>query len=336
MRDHGGDMDRAIAAYGAGDWLDLSTGINAVPYPLPDMPAHAWGALPTRAEMAALEAQAKQTYKAAGAGCIALAGAQGAIQLVPRLAQAGTARVLGPTYNEHAASLRAQGWEVAEVPDPALLRGADLAVVVNPNNPTGGSHTVPSLIELATQVGLLVVDESFADPTPDLSILPHLEALSAGARVLVLRSFGKFYGLAGARLGFALGPVDLIDQMRALAGPWAVSGPAIACGMAALVDTVWQDQTTARLAQDCARLDDLAAAAEWTYIGGTHLFRSYMTPDAQAVQDHLARHKIWSRIFPWSDGWVRLGLPPVSGWNRLETAFAAMPGAASSEKEHTG
>ncbi|TNF19403.1 MAG: threonine-phosphate decarboxylase [Rhodobacteraceae bacterium] len=318
MRDHGGDLDRAQARYGAGDWLDLSTGINPVPYPVPDLPARAWTALPTRAEIAALERCAQAVW-AARQGCVAVAGAQGAIQLVPRLARPGTARVVAPTYNEHAGALRAQGWTVEEVATPEDLRGAALGVLVNPNNPDGRSWTPEVLLEVARNVGLLIVDESFADPLPEVSLLPRLEAQN----VVVLRSFGKFYGLAGLRLGFAFAPEALIARLRALAGPWAVSGLAIHLGQAALTDRTWQAETCARLDRDAARLDGLAAAAGWRLVGGTPLFRTYDTADAAATQDRLAGQRVWSRIFPYSRGWIRLGLPgDAASWQRLEAAMA--------------
>ena len=318
MRDHGGDLDRAQAKFGAGDWLDLSTGINPVPYPVRDLPARAWAALPTRGEVAKVEEAARRAFGAEVA-CVALAGAQGAIQLVPRLGQRGMARVIGPTYNEHAGALRVQGWEVDEVADLAGLRGAALGVVVNPNNPDGRAWTPEELLEVAGEVGLLEVDESFAYPMPGLSLLPHLR----GQNVLVLRSFGKFFGLAGVRLGFALGPQDLIDQMRALAGPWAVGGPALALGQAALGDRDWQAETCARLDRDARRMDQLAAGAGWQLVGGTPLFRTYDAGEAEAAQTALARHHVWTRVFPYSSGWIRLGLPgDEPGWQRLEAALA--------------
>ncbi|MBS0123997.1 threonine-phosphate decarboxylase CobD [Thetidibacter halocola] len=318
-RDHGGNLDAAIARWGGAraDWLDLSTGINPVPYPVPPIPPHAWAALPTRAETLALE-QAARTAYGTPAECVALAGAQAAIQLVPRLAPPGLARILGPTYNEHAASLVAQGWRVETVPALAALAGADLAVVVNPNNPDGQRHAPGTLAALADRVGLLVVDESFADPEPALSLATRLPL----EKVLILRSFGKFYGLAGVRLGFALGSPDRTARLRALSGPWSASGPAIALGTAALSDTAWRHETTARLTADADRLDALAAGAGWRLVGGTPLFRSYATPDATAAQDNLASHRIWSRIFPYSADWIRLGLPPPEGWPRLAEALS--------------
>lgn len=325
MRDHGGNLDAAMARHGGAPeaWIDLSTGINPRPYPPPDIPARAWAALPTRAESAALRDTAAAAYDTRAA-ILPLAGAQAAIQMVPMLRKRGVARVLGPTYNEHAATLEAQGWWVERIDGPdrglADLAGADLAVVVNPNNPDGRRHAPETLLALARQVGLLVVDESFADPAPELSLAPHLE--EAGEGVVVLRSFGKFYGLAGLRLGFALGGAREVTALEATAGPWPVSGPALEIGRAALADRAWQAETVARLRQDAARLDALAAWAGWRLVGGTELFRLYETGGAVAVQARLAEARIWSRAFPWSEGLLRLGLPDgAEQWSRLEAAL---------------
>lgn len=250
---------------------------------------------------------------------LAVAGAQAAIQLIPRLlvsslSAPARARVLGPTYNEHGAALRGAGWQVDEVTTLGALDDADLAVVVSPNNPDGRSHAREDLLRLSARVGRLVVDESFADLQPDLSLASE----AARGSLIVLRSFGKFYGLAGMRLGFILGSETDIATLKEMAGPWPVSGPAIAIGTAALSDRAWAETTLARLRTDAARLDALAQSAGWKCAGGTALFRLYDTPDAAAARDKLARHQIWTRMFPYSDRWLRLGLPgqPVE-WDRL-------------------
>ncbi len=321
MRDHGGDLDRAIKRYGPGDWIDLSTGINARPYPVPTLDARAWSALPTRADMETLAAAARKAY-GTKAAVVPLAGAQAAIQLVPHLVATGRARVLTPTYNEHAAALRASGWQVDEVDRIAALEGADLAIVVNPNNPDGQRHAPDVLRRLGGKVGLLVVDESFVDPVPDLSLALGLTEMPGN--IVVLRSFGKFYGLAGLRLGFALSDPARAGQLRAMAGPWPVSGAAIAIGAAALADRNWQACTTERLRAEAQRLDDMARSAGWQPVGGTPLFRTYDTGDGARAQDRLAQARIWTRVFPYAPGWVRLGLPgDPAHWARLEAALAA-------------
>lgn len=320
-RDHGGNLDAAMRRHGgdAARWIDLSTGINPVPYPVAGLSARAFAALPTQSDMAALRAAAAACY-ATRAHVTPVAGAQAAIQAVPHLARAGRARVLAPTYNEHAAALSVSGWAVEGVGCVDALPGADCAVVVNPNNPDGARHDPARLMALAGQVGLLVVDESFADPEPDLSLAPVMHR--APDNLIVLRSFGKFFGLAGLRLGFVLSGATLAARLADLAGPWPVSGPAIEVARQALEDDAWQRRTCARLAQDVGRLDALAMRVDWTLVGGTPLFRTYATSDATASQEHLARHHIWSRVFPYSRHWLRLGLAgEPEQWNRVEAAL---------------
>lgn len=322
MRDHGGNLDEAISSYGgsADDWIDLSTGINRSPFSVPPLASAAWTALPTRKALTSLHEAARVAY-GTSAEVLAVAGAQAAIQTIPRLSSPGRARVVGPTYNEHAAALRTAGWQVEEVGELAALAGADLAVVVNPNNPDGRVWAPAQLKELTGSVGCLVVDESFADATPEISLAPDLGTPG----LLVLRSFGKFYGLAGLRLGFVLGATAEIEALSAMAGPWPVSGAAIEIGIQALRDRAWGQATMQRLAADAAKLDRIADAGGWRLMGGTPLFRLYDTGDARAAQSALAMHQIWSRIFPYSAQWIRLGLPgSEEEWARVELALAGL------------
>ncbi|MGO8739801.1 threonine-phosphate decarboxylase CobD [Rhodoblastus sp.] len=318
-RDHGGDLDRARAAYGDGDWIDLSTGINRIAYPVGEIPPGAFAHLPTRAEIEDLLAAARAAF-ATPAPIAAFAGAQTAIQLLASLGPPGLARILGPTYNEYAAQFACAGWRVEITGKFEALAGADLAVIVNPNNPDGLRFAPEALLALREKVGRLLVDESFADALPELSLCPHADR----ENLVVLRSFGKFYGLAGLRLGFALGCAKIVAALRDAAGPWPVSGPAIAVGTAALHDEAWRATTCRRLAEDAGRLDALAARAGWPLVGGTGLFRLYETGDSLAAQKKLARMKIWTRAFPWSGGWLRLGLPGAQEeWRRLEAALSS-------------
>ncbi|MFP4328510.1 MAG: threonine-phosphate decarboxylase CobD [Paracoccaceae bacterium] len=322
-RDHGGDTDTAMRRHGGrrADWIDLSTGINALPYPVPDLPPDAWTALPRQSELRELQMAAAQAYRT-GSEIVPMAGAQAVIQIVPFLRPPGHARVLAPTYNEHEAALRRTGWRISQETQAEALGGADLAVVVNPNNPDGRQTTPDYLLELSRSVGMLIVDESFADTEPALSLAPYLGPDQAN--IVVLRSFGKFYGLAGLRLGFALATGEMAARLRGIAGPWPVSGPAISIASRALRDIAWQDSTADRLRQDAARMDGLAELQGWELVGGTSLFRTYSVPDAAAAQAHLARHRIWTRIFPYSARWLRLGLPgPEDDWQRLACALAA-------------
>jgi cobalamin biosynthetic protein CobC len=319
MLEHGGNLDLAVRRFGgrAQDWIDLSTGINRQPYPVSAIEPRHWSALPSRSDIESLHQAALQAY-ATTAPILALGGAQAAIQLLPGLSSRGRARILAPTYNEYAAVLSAAAWDVAEVSDLAGLAGADLAVVVNPNNPDGRRHDPNELLALLPRVSRLLVDESFGDAVPDLSLAP--EAGRPG--LLILRSFGKFYGLAGLRLGFALGSEADVAALAAMAGPWPISGAAIAIGRRALLDREWAKATSTRLARDCLRLDAEVQSQGWTLVGGTPLFRLYETGAARAAQARLAGAQIWSRVFGERPGWLRLGLPgDETEWARFAAAL---------------
>lgn len=320
MREHGGNLDLAQQRFGgrAEDWIDLSTGINRLPYSVGEIAAHHWQALPSRSEIEALHQAARDAY-GTGAPIVATGGAQAVIQMLPQLAPRGRARILAPTYNEYAAVLSAAGWEVGEVRALDALAGANLAIVVNPNNPDGRRYSPKDLLALLPCVGHLVIDESFVDALPELSLAS--EAAQPG--LLILRSFGKFYGLAGLRLGFAIGNADDISNLATVSGPWPISGAAIAIGCRALRDDAWAKATSARLARDCVRLDDMAQSQGWRLVGGAPLFRLYETPDARAAQEKLARGQIWSRVFAQNPTWLRLGLPGVDAeWSRLAEVLA--------------
>jgi cobalamin biosynthetic protein CobC len=319
MPEHGGNIDFAIKRFGGrvGEWIDLSTGINRQPYPTGELPANSWSALPRRSELESLHRAAQHAYGTPSA-ILALSGAQTAIALLPHLSPRGRLRILAPTYNEYAAVFLAAGWDVTETSHLEALADADLAVVGNPNNPDGRRHDPEALLALLPQVGHLLVDESFADALPGLSLAPR-----AGRKgLLIVRSFGKFYGLAGLRLGFVLGEEEEIAALAAIAGPWPVSSAAIAIGTRALLDLEWAKATSARLERDCLRLDARVKRLGWTLVGGTPLFRLYETGNACAAQERLARAHIWSRVFAERPGWLRLGLPGnETEWARLASAL---------------
>lgn len=320
MREHGGNLDLARQRFGgrAEDWIDLSTGINRLPYPVGEIDAYHWQALPSRSEIDALHQAAQHAYRTT-APIVAMGGAQAAIQLLPQLAPRSRARILAPTYNEYAPVLSAAGWAVEEVRELDALVGANLAILVNPNNPDGRRHAPKDLLALLPRVDHLVIDESFTDAAPELSLAS--EAGRPG--LLILRSFGKFYGLAGLRLGFAIGHAADIAKLAAALGPWPVSGAAIAIGCRALRDDAWAKATSARLARDCIRLDEMVQSQGWRLIGGAPLFRLYETRDARAAQEKLAQGQIWSRVFAQNPTWLRLGLPGAEAeWSRLAEALA--------------
>ena len=308
-RDHGGDLDRAMAQYGGApdEWIDLSTGINPVPYAAGPLPARLWERLPTIRDIRALEDAAK-TFWDVPQSCevVAASGASALIALLPHVLQSGSVEIPGPTYNEHAAAFEAAGWQ---------SRAGGALVAVHPNNPDGRLWPQAAFDDHIEAV----IDESFADVLPpELSHVP----LSARTGHVVLKSFGKFWGLAGLRLGFAICLPDLARKIRARLGPWQVSGPAVSIGTRALSDRRWASDTRARLAEDAVRMDDILQRAGLHVLGGTNLFRLVRAPDAAALQRGLAEHRIWSRTFPYDAHWLRLGLPGKDDWARVEAAFA--------------
>lgn len=313
-RDHGGGIDAAILRYGGirTGWLDLSTGINPVPYLMGDIAPDAWTALPDSAAQDRLIAAARAFWEVPeGAIVIAAPGASALIARMPALVHAGPVYIPAPTYNEHAAAFAAAGFDVVNAPVPEPHSDQSAQVFVHPNNPTGsfapdyGSH------------GLTVIDESFCDICPEQSLI----ARSARPGTVILKSFGKFWGLAGLRLGFAIGHPDTLHKMGDLIGPWAVSGPALEIGAQALTDFDWAGITRTRLKADARRLDDVLVRAGARVVGGCDLFRLYDVNDAAKWQDRLARGHVWSRVFPYSDRWLRLGLPAPDRWDQLEAAL---------------
>jgi cobalamin biosynthesis protein CobC len=324
---HGGDLAAARLLFpdAPEPFLDLSTGINPNSYPLPDLSADLFARLPQAEAIAALTAAAANTYGAPSAAHVVCApGTQILLPLVAGLVGSARAAVVTPTYSEHARAASLAGHRIAELADIDAAPEADLVFVTNPNNPDGRLFDKNNLIALAKRLqarnGLLVVDEAFMDVGPrDASMAS--EAGRAG--VVVLRSFGKFFGLAGVRLGFALCAPDVAARLRTRLGPWAVSGPALAIGTKALADRAWIEETRQRLAAGIARLDKILAAANLHIIGGTTLFR-LVRSHAAALFGHLGRAGIFVRKFPENPSWLRFGQPAAEeDWQRLQLAMAA-------------
>ncbi len=304
-------------------WIDLSTGINPVPFPIPELPAEIWSRLPARSEEEALLAAAAVRYRVPDPGMIAAAsGTQALIQLLPGLVPTSRVEILGPTYEEHEACWTRQGHRISVVNDLDPGDPTDVVIVVNPNNPTGRVIPASMLRTVATALahknGLLIVDEAFIDVLPEAASI----ASDPPPATIVLRSFGKTYGLAGLRLGFAIAEVPLAARIRAEFGPWAVSGPALRIGKAALSDPDWLSETISRLLFDQPRLDAVLEAAGLTVLGGTPLFRLARHVEAAKLAERLGRHGIHVRSFPSQPQWLRFGMPgDAVAWDRLSAAL---------------
>ena len=324
---HGGELAAARRLFpdAPEPFLDLSTGINPISYPLPHLSPDLFARLPQGEALDALVAAAANAYGVPSAAHVVCApGTQILLPLVAGLIGSGSAAVVTPTYGEHARAAALSGHRVAELGDIDPVPDADLVLVTNPNNPDGRLFDKADLIALAKRLqarhGLLVVDEAFMDVGP-----PDVSMASEVGRggIVVLRSFGKFFGLAGIRLGFALAAPDVATRLRAQLGPWAVSGPALAIGAKALVDRAWIEDTRHRLAGGIARLDQILATAKLEIVGGTMLFR-LVRAHATDLLEHLGRAGIFVRLFPENPTWVRFGQPAAElDWARLQIAMAA-------------
>ncbi len=321
--EHGGGIAAARRRFphAPQPFLDLSTGINPISYPVSPPPQEAFARLPDPRDLARLQEIAATAYGVTDpAMVVAAPGTQSVISLLPLLCSARRVAVLSPTYGEHAACWAASGAEVREAPVPEDLAGAEVAVVCNPNNPDGRRWPARTLLAVAREVRLLVVDEAFIDLEPEVeSCAPWI---SDSARLLILRSFGKSYGLAGLRLGFALASPALAARLRQALGPWPVSGPALAVAPEALRDSGWRQRAMARCGAGAERLDALLARAGLHVLGGTRLFRLAETPAEAASHERLGRAGILVRSFARAPSWLRCGLPgDETAWERLEAVM---------------
>jgi cobalamin biosynthetic protein CobC len=317
FRHHGGRLSDARAAWpdAPQPWLDLSTGIN--PQPWRGKTPHDPRRLPDPADLAALQATAARAFGVDPSRVAATAGAEAALRLLPRLLNAKTVAIVSPTYGAHADAWAQAGVTVQAIePDALSDVETDAAVVVNPNNPDG--RILPASAMGARSRGWLIVDESFADATPKSSIEHRIDD-----RLIVLRSFGKFYGLAGVRLGFIIAPPEFAAKVRAAQGDWPISAQAIAYGRAAYADTAWADRTRARLRRDAARLDKLLTRRGFAVTGDCPLFRLAHTPNAQRWFEALCAQGVLVRPFDHTPDALRFGLPSAKGWGKLEAALDA-------------
>jgi cobalamin biosynthetic protein CobC len=321
---HGGRLSHAIAAFPqvTEPWLDLSTGINPDPWDGVDGLVIDWQRLPDEADLARLEQVATAHFGVRGHGVLALPGTELGLRGLSMLGLPPPFRHVAPGYRTHGkAFVDSRAIDFGALEEQAELGGTIL--LANPANPDGRLLAVAELAILAQRLaakgGWLVVDEAFIDAHEDASIL---SALDVDAPVIVLRSFGKFFGLAGVRLGFAVGPQALIAQWRAMLGSWPVSAAAIAIGTAAYGDAAWSAATRLQLVERAAALDTVLVRHGLTPIGQSPLFR-LVECDAARLFDQLARRGILTRPFDYAPRWLRLGIPAdAQQRDRLDQALA--------------
>jgi cobalamin biosynthesis protein CobC len=325
MLEHGGRLLQAVQRYGLPRerWLDLSTGINPIAWQGVPLPTASWNRLPED-EDGLLEA-AKSYYEAAG--LLPVCGSQAAIQALPRLRAHSRVGVPALGYNEHAHRWKQAGHDVFPLAVDefgAAVDRSDVLVVCNPNNPTGERITPAELLEWHTRLsargGWLLVDEAFADSTPETSVA----RFTGREGLIVLRSLGKFFGLAGARVGFVLAAMPLLNELEGWLGPWTIAGPSRLVARDALSDRTWQGMTRQRLRQDSHRLAESLARHGLPPDGGCDLFQWVRTPRALEIHEALARQGILTRHFGAVPS-LRFGLPGTSeGWQRLEAALGSL------------
>lgn len=318
---HGGNLDMAAQLFPLAKrpWIDLSTGINSNSYPLGQIRAESWSRLPLAQDIARLERVAAIAFKT-DAAVVAAPGTQALIQLLPRLISAKTIGILGFTYGEYARVWGEAGVTVTQASTLDQLADFDLAIVVNPNNPDGRLIEPEALQTLADtmkrKAGYLLVDEAFMDFTPQESFAAFLPE-----NVIILRSFGKSYGLAGVRLGFLLANFALAQKFRTSLGPWAVSGPAIEIATRAYADPHWLIEEAHRLSAARLQLEHALKNADFSILGGTHLFVLAAHAAAHSWFDRLAAQGILTRPFSSHPGWLRFGIPSATDWPRVCSAL---------------
>src|SRR5574343_119152 len=326
MLEHGGRLRAAAARHGIPltDWLDLSTGINPQGWPVPALPAEVWNRLPEDDD--GLAAAAAAYY--GNSELLPLAGSQAAIQMLPALFPRAAIACLGPLYAEHPQAWQQAGHKLRLLANAPLTRALSAVtpyvLCCHPNNPTAVVQSREALLDAAAQLkkrgGWLFVDEAFVDATPELSVTP--EAASAAApNLIVFRSLGKFFGLAGARVGFLFAPEEIRHRLREALGPWAISGPAREVARLALADRTWQAAARPRLAAAGARLDELLGGCG--EVRHTPLFATLHSERAGELADFLAARGILVRSFP-EQPLLRYNLPAAeANWHRLATALEA-------------
>ena len=326
MLEHGGRLRAAAARYDIplADWLDLSTGINPRAWPVPTLSVACWQRLPEDND--GLEDAAAAYY--GNANLLPVPGSQAAIQLLPRLFPPAMLACISPLYSEHPQAWSRAGHRLRFLQQATLARALTAAtpyvLLCNPNNPTGDRHPREQVADAAAQLkkrgGWLFVDEAFADPEPALSVTP-LAGTADASNLVVLRSLGKFFGLAGARLGFVFAAPDLLGRLAEALGPWPVAGPTREAGRLALADAAWQAAARDDLAAAGRRLGELLAPLG--PVNGTPLFAALTSPRAEELHDFLARRGILVRRFD-QQPILRFGLPgSEADWQRLAAALDA-------------
>lgn len=318
---HGGRLTEAARHFGGdpADWIDLSTGLNPVSWPVERTPRADWSTLPDPDLLTALEAQAALHFGADPAHVCAVPGSETALRLLaPMLGMSG--RAIAPAYRTHAEAFA----HSHPIVFGGSTEGAEAVVLANPNNPDGALYPADALMRwhdaIAAAGGWLTVDEAFADCDPTASVAAQV---NGSRRLIVLRSFGKFFGLAGLRLGFVIAPPVLLDRLRAVLGSWPLHTAALGIGTAAYADSAWIAETREALPRRAAALDVVLQRRGLNPQGACPLFRYLTQCDAPRLFERLARARILTRPFTDRPDALRLGVPADPAvLDRLDHALA--------------
>jgi cobalamin biosynthetic protein CobC len=319
---HGGDIDLAQKKYGGSleDWIDLSTGINPISYPWNSQKKSSLRDLPREKTSRELAIIASKVFKTAkGTLTLPVAGAQTAIQLLPLLFKENSdVKILSPTYNEYETCFRNFSFNVKKVYSISDMERSDVAIIVNPNNPTGEHYEDKVLDLLSKKVGYLIIDESFKSFTSQ-------KKKKESHNIIRINSFGKFFGLAGLRLGFVSGPANLIQSLKKFIGPWQVSNLAADIGKTALEDSKWIKHMEDTLRKSSLFLKEICLSTDWELVGETLLFQTYSTKSSKKIEESFAKEKIWIRTFNYSNKMFRIGIPGKKNeWNKLKKVVKAL------------
>ena len=296
--EHGGNLDHHINIFGGekSNWIDLSTGINNSPYPIPKIPKWVWMSLPDKKLIESFKTVARDFWKVPkDSDIISANGTSSIISLLPSIFNKGNVDIYHPSYNEYEAAFLRNGWKVSNTD----LRAR---ILVNPNNPDGKYWSSKDILPNGQ---ITIIDESFCDLTPDRSLI----RFSNQPGVIILKSFGKFWGLAGLRLGCAIASPETLQNLRSALGPRPASGPALFIARAALENKRWAENNIKNLDHHATKFDNILVKNDIKIIGGTSLFRLIETPNAEKLKTHFAKNHVLIRTFSYSNKIARIGIP---------------------------
>ncbi|MFK5915219.1 MAG: threonine-phosphate decarboxylase CobD [Woeseiaceae bacterium] len=336
---HGGRILAAAEKYhiAKDDWTDLSTGLNPNGWPVPNVPADVWQSLPE--ENDGLQTAACKYYGCQA--CLPVAGSQAAIQTLPTLRSHSKVGIISPTYAEHEYNWKQAGHDVVQLSIEDVehtMNRLDVLVVINPNNPTGDLIEADQLLgwhqQLSSRGGWLVVDEAFMDMTPDKSLV--LSGIKPG--LIILRSMGKFFGIAGIRCGFVISDNEFLQRLAKKLGPWSLAGPTRYIAQQALLDERWQNKTQYRLNESSERLQKILSQAGLAVKGGTALFQWLEHTHAEEIYETCAKKGLLLRFFEKQTKEalpsLRFGLPGnEKQWQQLSTVLLQLSGFIATTKK---